>query len=113
MIAAKLPLFIGVIAASSFLIIALVFRSIVIPLTTAAMNFLSIATAFGVLVAVFQWGWAGSLIGDSRTGPVESFLPPMLYAVVFGLSMDYQLFLLTRIQTPGNGPGITAPPSWK
>ncbi|HEU5420338.1 MAG TPA: MMPL family transporter [Streptosporangiaceae bacterium] len=98
-ISAKLPLFIGVIVALSFLIIALVFRSIVIPLTTAVMNFLSIATAFGVLVAVFQWGWADSLIGVSRTGPVESFLPPMLFAVVFGLSMDYQLFLLTRIQS--------------
>lgn len=96
-ISAKLPLFIGVIAALSFLIIALVFRSIVIPLTTAAMNFLSAATAFGVLVAVFQWGWAGSLIGVSMTGPVESFLPPMLFAIVFGLSTDYQLFLLTRI----------------
>jgi RND superfamily putative drug exporter len=98
-ISAKLPLFIGIIVALSFLIIALVFRSIVIPLTTAVMNFLSIATSFGVLVAVFQWGWADSLIGVSRTGPVESFLPPMLFAVVFGLSMDYQLFLLTRIQS--------------
>jgi putative drug exporter of the RND superfamily len=97
-ISAKLPLFIGVIVSFSFLVIALVFRSIVIPLTAAVMNFLSIATAFGVLVAVFQWGWAGSLIGVSRTGPVESFLPPMLFAVVFGLSMDYQIFLLTRIQ---------------
>jgi putative drug exporter of the RND superfamily len=97
-ISAKLPLFIGVIVAFSFLIIALVFRSITIPLTAAVMNFLSIATAFGVLVAVFQWGWADALIGVSRTGPVESFLPPMLFAVIFGLSMDYQLFLLTRIQ---------------
>jgi len=98
-ISAKLPLFIGIIVAFSVLIIALVFRSIVIPLTTAVMNFLSIAAAFGVLVAVFQWGWADGLIGVSRTGPVESFMPPMLFAVVFGLSMDYQLFLLTRIQS--------------
>jgi RND superfamily putative drug exporter len=81
----------------SFLLLSVVFRSIVIPLVSAAMNVLSIGAAFGVLVAVFQWGWLGSVVGVNRPGPIEAFLPVMLFAILFGLSMDYQVFLVTRI----------------
>jgi RND superfamily putative drug exporter len=96
-ISAKLALFLGIIIVLSFLVLAVVFRSLLIPLTGAVMNLLSIGAAFGVLVAVFQWGWLGSALGVTRTGPVESFLPVMLFAILFGLSMDYQVFLVTRI----------------
>ena len=75
----------------------MVFRSIVIPLTAAVMNLLSIGAAFGILVAVFQWGWVGSVFQVSRTGPIEAFLPVMLFAILFGLSMDYEVFLISRI----------------
>jgi RND superfamily putative drug exporter len=74
-----------------------VFRSVVIPLTAAVMNLLSIGAAFGILVAVYEWGYAGALFGINRTGPVESFIPVMLFAILFGLSMDYQVFLVTRM----------------
>jgi RND superfamily putative drug exporter len=93
----KLPLFIGLVVLLSFLLLSIVFRSFVIPLTGAVMNLLSIGAAFGVLVAVFQYGYAGSILGISRTGPIEAFLPVMLFAILFGLSMDYQVFLVTRI----------------
>jgi RND superfamily putative drug exporter len=93
----KLPLFIGLVVLMSFILLAIVFRSFVIPLTAAVMNILSIGAAFGILVAVFQWGYAGSIIGINQTGPVEAFLPVMLFAILFGLSMDYQVFLVTRI----------------
>jgi RND superfamily putative drug exporter len=76
----------------------MVFRSIIIPLTAAAMNVLSIGAAFGILVAVFQWGWVASLLQVGKTGPVEAFLPVMLFAILFGLSMDYEVFLISRIQ---------------
>ena len=81
----------------SFLLLALVFRSLLIPLISSILNIFSIGAAFGVLVAVFQWGWLGGLIGVNKPGPIESFLPVMLFAIVFGLSMDYQVFLVTRI----------------
>ncbi len=97
-LSSKLPLFIGLVVLLSFLLLAMVFRSIVIPLTAAVMNLLSIAAAFGILVAVFQWGWLGSVFQVGRTGPVEAFLPVMLFAILFGLSMDYEVFLISRIQ---------------
>jgi RND superfamily putative drug exporter len=81
----------------SMILLAIVFRSIVIPILSAVMNLLSIGAAFGVLVASFQWGWLGSLFGSSRPGPVEAFLPVMMFAILFGLSMDYQVFLVSRI----------------
>ncbi|HUY64489.1 MAG TPA: MMPL family transporter [Acidimicrobiales bacterium] len=96
-LSAKLPLFIGLVVVLSFLLLALVFRSVVIPLFSAALNILSIGAAFGILVAVFQWGWLGAVFGVNKAGPVESFLPVMLFAIVFGLSMDYQVFLVTRM----------------
>ncbi|HEY3844854.1 MAG TPA: MMPL family transporter [Acidimicrobiales bacterium] len=96
-LSAKLPLFVGLVVLLAFLLLMIVFRSFVIPLTAAVMNLLSIGAAFGILVAVFQWGYAGSLIGISGTSPVEAFLPVMLFAILFGLSMDYQVFLVTRM----------------
>jgi RND superfamily putative drug exporter len=96
-LASKLPLFIGLVVLLAFVLLATVFRSIVIPLTAAVMNLLSIGAALGLVVAVFQWGHAGSLIGINGTSPVEAFLPVMLFAIVFGLSMDYQVFLVSRI----------------
>jgi RND superfamily putative drug exporter len=92
----KLPLFIGVVVLLSALLLLIVFRSLVIPLQAAVMNLLSIGAALGVIVAIFQWGWLGGLIGVSN-GPIESFIPVMLFAIVFGLSMDYEVFLVSRI----------------
>jgi RND superfamily putative drug exporter len=96
-LSSKLPLFIGVVVLLSFLLLAAVFRSIAIPLMAAAMNMLSAGAAFGVLVAVFQWGWLDSLLGVSQTGPIEAFVPVMMFAILFGLSMDYEVFLVSRI----------------
>ncbi len=93
----KLPLFIGLVVGVSFLLLAIVFRSIVVPLMSAIMNVISIGAAFGVVTAVFQWGWAGALIGVNRAGPIDAFLPVMMFAILFGLAMDYQVFLLVRV----------------
>jgi putative drug exporter of the RND superfamily len=97
-LSSKLPLFIGVVVLLSALLLMVVFRSLVIPLQAAVMNLLSIGASMGVIVAIFQWGWLGSLIGvSSKGGPIESFIPVMLFAIVFGLSMDYEVFLISRI----------------
>jgi RND superfamily putative drug exporter len=93
----KLPIFIGVVVLLSFLLLMILFRSLVIPLTAAVMNTLAIGAAFGVIVSGFQWGWAESLLG-THAGPIEAFLPIMLFAILFGLSMDYEVFLVSRIQ---------------
>ena len=93
----KLPLFIGLVVLLSFLLLSVVFRSLAVPLTGAVMNLLSIGGAFGLLTAVFEWGWLGNLFGVNRPGPIEAFLPVMLFSILFGLSMDYQVFLVTRI----------------
>ncbi|MFF1272076.1 MMPL family transporter [Streptomyces marokkonensis] len=81
----------------SFLLLTIEFRSVVVPLKAAAMNLLSVGAAYGVVVAVFQWGWGAGLLG-AEAGPVESFAPVMLFAVLFGLSMDYEVFLLSRVR---------------
>jgi len=94
----RLPLFIGVVLGLSFLLLLVVFRSIVVPVKAVIMNLLSIGAAYGLLVAVFQWGWGKDLIGVGRAGPIESFLPMMLFAILFGLSMDYEVFLLSRMK---------------
>jgi len=93
----KLPLFIGVIILLGCLLLMLAFGSIVVPLTAAAMNLLAAGAAFGLVTAVFQWGWDLSVIPIGRDGPIEAFLPVMLLAILFGLSMDYQVFLVSRI----------------
>jgi len=92
----KLPLFVGVVVLLSALLLMVVFRSLVIPLQAAVMNLLSISASLGVIVAIFQWGWLGGLIGV-RQGPIESFIPVLLFAIVFGLSMDYEVFLISRM----------------
>jgi RND superfamily putative drug exporter len=97
-IASRLPIFIAAIVAMSFLLLMIVFRSILVPLKAALMNLLSIAAAYGVLVAVFQWGWGNQLIGLHNTMPINPFLPLMMFAILFGLSMDYEVFLLSRIR---------------
>jgi RND superfamily putative drug exporter len=90
-------LFIGVLSLS-FLLLMAVFRSLLVPLKAVIMNLLSIGAAYGLLVAVFQWGWGISLIGIGKAGPIESWAPMMLFAIVFGLSMDYEVFLLSRVK---------------
>jgi putative drug exporter of the RND superfamily len=97
-LAARLPIFIGVVLALSFLLLMTVFRSILVPLKAVLMNLLSIGAAYGVVVAVFQWGWAKELIGIGKGGPIEPFVPMMMFAIVFGLSMDYEVFLLSRVK---------------
>ncbi|RKQ93378.1 RND superfamily putative drug exporter [Solirubrobacter pauli] len=92
----KLPLFIGVVVGLSLLLLAIVFRSLLIPVKAGVFNLLSIAGAFGVVTLIFQDGNFASLFGDA-TGPIESFLPIMVFAVVFGLSMDYEVFLVSRM----------------
>ena len=94
----RLPFFILAVVLLSFILLMMVFHSVVIPATAAAMNLLSVGAAYGVTVAVFQWGWGIELIGLDATIPIVSFIPMMMFAVLFGLSMDYQVFLLTRIR---------------
>jgi RND superfamily putative drug exporter len=96
-IAGKLPLFLGLVVALSFLLLMAVFRSLLIPLIAAAMNILSAAAAFGVVTAIFQDGFGASLIGIDKTGPINAFVPVLMFAVLFGLSMDYEVFLVSRI----------------
>ncbi len=97
MLASKLPLFIIVVVGLSLLLLAVVFRSLVIPAKAAVMNVLSIGAALGVITFVFQDGHLASLIGVETTGPIEAFLPVFMFAIVFGLSMDYEVFLVTRM----------------
>ena len=97
-LSSKLPLFVGMVVALSFILLMVVFRSLAIPATAAIMNLLSAAAAFGVITAVFQWGWLKSLVGVTNTGPVNPFIPILMFAVLFGLTTDYQVFLVSRIQ---------------
>ncbi len=94
----RLPIFIAAVVAMSFLLLMIVFRSVLVPLKAALMNLLSIAAAYGVLVVVFQWGWGAGLIGLHATMPINPFLPLIMFAILFGLSMDYEVFLLSRIR---------------
>jgi putative drug exporter of the RND superfamily len=93
----KLPLFLGVILALGFVLLMLAFRSLLIPATAVVMNLLAAAASFGVVTAFFEWGWGSDSLGMGRAGPVESFLPVMMLAILFGLSMDYQVFLVSRM----------------
>ncbi len=94
----RLPLFIAAVVLLSFLLLTLVFRSVVVPLKAALMNLLSIGAAYGVLVMVFQWGWGKSIIGLESTAPILAFIPMFMFAILFGLSMDYEVFLLSRVR---------------
>ncbi|MEU9849950.1 MMPL family transporter [Streptomyces sp. NPDC047985] len=93
----KLPLFAGVVIGLGCLLLLLAFRSIAIPLKAAVMNIAAVASSFGVVVAIFQWGWGSELLGLGASGPIEPFLPVIMVSVLFGLSMDYQVFLVGRM----------------
>ncbi|MFH8520230.1 MMPL family transporter [Streptomyces gelaticus] len=93
----KLPLFVGVVIGLGCLLLLLAFRSIGIPLKAAVMNVAAVASSFGVVVAIFQWGWGSELLGLGSSGPIEPFLPVIMVSVLFGLSMDYQVFLVGRM----------------
>jgi RND superfamily putative drug exporter len=103
-----LPLFIGAILAASILLLMIVFRSVTVPLKAAVMNLLSIGGAYGVIVAVFQWGWLGGVFGLDGTYRVASPLPVIFFAVLFGLSMDYEVFLVSRIREAYRATGDNA-----
>ncbi|MEV0324071.1 MMPL family transporter [Streptomyces sp. NPDC050658] len=96
-IVGKLPLFVGVVIGLGCVLLLLAFRSIGIPLKAAAMNVAAVASAFGIVVAIFQWGWGSELLGLGSAGPIEPFLPVIMVSVLFGLSMDYQVFLVSRM----------------
>jgi RND superfamily putative drug exporter len=97
-IAERLPWFVGAVLLLSFILLLAVFHSLVVPIKAVIMNMLSIGAAFGVMIAVFQWGIGASIIGLGKEGPIEAWGPMMMFAIVFGLSMDYEVFLLTRIR---------------
>jgi RND superfamily putative drug exporter len=98
MLAERLPRVIAFVVGVSVLLLAAVFRSVLVPLKAAVMNLLSIGAAYGVLTAVFQWGWGVHLFGMDRAVPVSSWVPILIFAILFGLSMDYEVFLLSRIR---------------
>jgi RND superfamily putative drug exporter len=96
-LAGRLILFFAAVLTLSFLLLMVVFRSLLVPVKAVIMNLLSIGAAYGIVVAIFQWGWAKDLFGV-EPAPIEPFLPMMLFAIVFGLSMDYEVFLLSRVR---------------
>jgi RND superfamily putative drug exporter len=97
-LASRLPIFIGAVLVLSFLLLMAVFRSLLVPLKAVVMNLLSIGAAYGVVVAIFEWGWLSGPLGVEHTGPIAPFIPMMMFAILFGLSMDYEVFLLSRIR---------------
>jgi RND superfamily putative drug exporter len=97
-VAARLPIIIAVVVLTAFLLVLAAFRGLLLALKAAILNLLSIGAAYGVVVAVFQWGWGSSLLGVSQKVPIESYVPMMMFAIVFGLSMDYEVFLLSRVK---------------
>jgi len=104
----RLPWVIGGVVLLSFLLLMSVFRSVAVPIKAAIMNLLSIGAAYGVIVAVFQWGWLGSVVGITKTAPIDPWIPLMLFTILFGLSMDYEVFLLSRIREEWNRSGDNA-----
>jgi len=98
MLTERILLVIGFVVAVSVILLAMVFRSVVVPVKAAVMNLLSIAAAYGVVTVVFQWGWGTGLLGLDHAMPVSSWLPVLMFAILFGLSMDYEVFLLSRVR---------------
>jgi putative drug exporter of the RND superfamily len=96
-IVGKMPVFVGVVIGLGGILLLMAFRSIGIPVKAAVMNIAAVTAAFGIVVAIFQWGWGGELLGLGRAGPIEPFLPVIMVSVLFGLSMDYQVFLVSRM----------------
>jgi RND superfamily putative drug exporter len=107
-LADALPLFLAIVIGLGFLALMLLFHSVVIPLTAAITSLLSFSAALGITVAVFQWGWFDNLLGVPGTGPIFPFLPIMVFSILFGLSMDYQVFLVTRMKEEWNRTGDNA-----
>ncbi len=97
-LAGRLPWVIGLIVGLAFILLVAAFRSLLVPLKAALMNVLSIGAAYGVIVAVYQWGWLSAVFGVSQPGPIDPWIPLMMFAIVFGLSMDYEVFLVSRIR---------------
>src|SRR4029077_20922436 len=104
-----LPLFMAMVIGLTMLLLLLVFRSIFVPIKAAVAILLSVGGAFGVIVAVFQWGWLKSVIGLQETRPIVSFLPIMMFAILFGLSRDYEFFILSRIREDYSHSGEARP----
>ncbi len=96
-LASKMPQFVGVVVILAFLLLMVVFRSLLVPLVASVMNLLSIGAALGVMTAAFQFGWGKPLLGFTKAGPIEVFLPVLMFAILFGLSMDYEVFLVSRM----------------
>ena len=92
-----MPLFIAAVVGLSFLLLLIAFRSLVVPLTAAVMNLLAAGASFGIVVAIFQWGWFSEALGIGKGGPIDAWAPVMFFAILFGLSMDYQVFLVSRM----------------
>ncbi len=93
-----MPLFLGAVIGLSFLVLMVVFRSVLVPLKAALLNVLGVAAAYGVVVAVFQWGWFANLIGVHESVPIMPLAPMLMFAILFGLSMDYEVFLMSRVR---------------
>jgi RND superfamily putative drug exporter len=104
----RLPVVITLVIVLSILLLMAVFRSVAIPLKAAVMNLVSMGAAYGVIVAVYQWGWLSSVFGVSRTGPIDPWIPLMMFTIVFGLSMDYEVFLLSRIREEWRRTGVNS-----
>jgi putative drug exporter of the RND superfamily len=104
----RLPVFVAAVLALSYLLLMLVFRSVLVPLKAVLLNVLSIGASYGMIVMVFQWGWGADLIGLTSTGPVVSFIPMFMFAILFGLSMDYEVFLLSRVREEYRATGDNA-----
>jgi RND superfamily putative drug exporter len=96
-ISSRMLILILAVVAVAFVLLTMAFRSVIIAVKAAILNLLSIGAAYGVIVAVFQWGWGASLIGVHTTSPIPAYVPMMVFAIVFGLSMDYEVFLLSRV----------------
>lgn len=101
-VAARLWIILAVVVSTAFLLLLLTFRSLFIPVKVALLNLCSIGAAYGIVVAVFQWGWGRSILGVGENVPIESYVPMMMFAIVFGLSMDYEVFLLSRVKESWN-----------
>ncbi len=95
---ARMPLFLGAVIGLSFLVLMIVFRSVLVPLKAAVLNVLGVGAAYGVIVAVFQWGWGAELIGVHESVPIMPLAPMLMFAILFGLSMDYEVFLMSRVR---------------
>jgi putative drug exporter of the RND superfamily len=94
----RMPWFLGAVIGLAFLVLMIVFRSVLVPLKAAVLNVLSVGAAYGVIVAVFQWGWGRELIGVHENVPIMPLAPMLMFAILFGLSMDYEVFLLSRVR---------------